>query len=108
MADIIQDAKQLLDGATPAPWEVRTYNIGGAIYGIGEIEPGYGGGDPLDCADKDAYLAAAAPELAQELAEETWEYGVEYKYLTNRGAEWQLDPSTGWHKDCRAAERAAR
>ena len=48
------------------------------------------------------------PELAQALDEETWEYGVEYKYLTNRGAEWRLDPSAGWHKAYRAAERAAR
>ena len=36
-----------------------------------------------------------------------WEYGVEYKYLTNRGAEWQLDPNAGWHKAYRAAERVA-
>ena len=43
-----------------------------------------------------------------EPSEETWEYGVEYKYLTNRGAEWRLDPSAGWHKAYRAAERAAR
>ena len=46
--------------------------------------------------------------LAQALAEETYGYGVEYKYLTNRGAEWRLDPSAGWHKTYRAAERAAR
>ena len=50
---------------------------------------------------------AAAPELAQALAEETYEYGVEYKYLTNRGAEWRLDPDVGWHKTYRDAERAA-
>ena len=50
---------------------------------------------------------AAAPELAQALAEETYEYGVEYKYLTNRGAEWRLDPGVGWHKTYRDAERAA-
>ena len=43
-----------------------------------------------------------------EPSEETWEYGVEYKYLTNRGTEWRLDPSAGWHKAYRAAERAAR
>ena len=36
-----------------------------------------------------------------------WEYGVEYKYLTNRGAEWRLDPGVGWHKTYRDAERAA-
>ena len=77
MSNIIANAKRLLAGATPAPWEVHTYDIGGAIYGIGNIEPGYGGGDPLDCVDKDAYLAATAPELAQALAEETYFYGVQ-------------------------------
>ena len=64
-------------------------------------------------ADNEAYVTALeaagllAPELAQALAEETWEYGVEYKYLTNRGAEWRLGPGAGWHKTYRDAERAA-
>ena len=54
-----------------------------------------------------AWTPDGEPELAQALAEETWEYGVEYKYLTNRGAEWRLDPGVGWHKTYRDAERAA-
>ena len=54
-----------------------------------------------------AHVFAAAPEFAQALAEETYEYGVEYKYLTNRGAEWRLDPDVGWHKTYRDAEHAA-
>ena len=69
--------------------------------------------DPLErayCAALDAETARGKAEQAYEqaLAEETWEYGVEYKYLTNRGAEWRLDPGVGWHKAYRAAERAAR
>ena len=36
-----------------------------------------------------------------------WEYGVEYKYLTNRGAEWRLDADTGWYETYRSAEQAA-
>ena len=68
--------------------------------------------DPLDRAYHamlDAAVAMGKAERAYEqaLAEETYEYGVEYKYLTNRGVEWQLDPSVGWHKAYRAAERAA-
>ena len=54
-----------------------------------------------------AWTPDGEPELAQALDEETWEYGVEYKYLTNRGAEWRPDPSAGWHETYRAAERAA-
>ena len=54
-----------------------------------------------------AWTPDGEPELAQALAEETYEYGVEYKYLTNHGAEWRLDPDVGWHETYRAAERAA-
>ena len=69
--------------------------------------------DPLErayYAMLDAAIAMGKAEQAYEqaLAEETWEYGVEYKYLTNSGAEWRLDPRAGWHKAYRAAERAAR
>ena len=69
--------------------------------------------DPLERAHDAALDAETAKRKAEQayeqaLAEETWEYGVEYKYLTNRGAEWRLDPSAGWHKAYRAAERAAR
>ena len=68
--------------------------------------------DPLERAHDamlDAETARGKAEQAyeQEAAEETWEYGVEYKYLTNRGAEWRLDPGVGWHKTYRDAERAA-
>ena len=68
--------------------------------------------DPLErahCAALDAETARGKAEqtYARALAEETYEYGVEYKYLTNRGAEWRLDPGVGWHKTYRDAERAA-
>ena len=105
MTDIIQDAKQLLDAATRGPWVVYTRSFG-VIDAIGPIERDLTEG--LDVDSGSAELAAAAPELAEALAEETYEYGVEYKYLTNRGAEWRLDPDVGWHKTYRDAERAAR
>ena len=119
MTDIIKDAKRLLDGATPGPWEL----INGEIHQIQHtpeqctsircdhrwpvLSESWGESAAVVAEDEDLALMAAVPEMAQALAEETWEYGVEYKYLTNRGAEWRLDPSAGWHKAYRAAERAA-
>ena len=120
MTDIIKDAQRLLDGATPGPWEL----INGEIHQIQHtpeqctsircdhrwpvLSESWGESAAVVAEDEDLALMAAVPEMAQALAEETWEYGVEYKYLTNRGAEWRLDPSAGWHKAYRAAERAAR
>ena len=119
MTDIIKDAKRLLDGATPGPWEL----INGEIHQTQHtpeqctsircdhrwpvLSESWGESAAVVAEDEDLALMAAVPEMAQALAEETWEYGVEYKYLTNRGAEWRLDPSAGWHKAYRAAERAA-
>lgn len=115
MSDIIQDAKQLLDGATPGPWVISgefdpEYP---ELQGAPQLENGllevpiishniYG-----DFFPEDGDLIAKSWTNARALAEETWEYGVEYKYLTNRGAEWRLDPGVGWHKTYRDAERAA-
>ena len=119
MTDIIKDAKRLLDGATPGPWEL----INGEIHQIQHtpeqctsircdhrwpvLSESWGESAAVVAEDEDLALMAAVPEMAQALAEETWEYGVEYKYLTNRGAEWRLDPGVGWHKTYRDAERAA-
>ena len=107
MTDIIKGAKNLLEGATPAPWKVYAWerHPDSDVYVAGhDLAPVTGDGwiKPADGA-----LIAAAPELAQALSEETYEYGVEYKYLTDRGAEWRLDPDVGWHKTYRGAERAA-
>ena len=102
MSDIIKDAKQLLDGATPGPWKFEEST--GYEYPAG---PEWG---PMmtelehSVQDKDGYhlfgayndyrmieapgnlpLAAAAPELAQALAEETYEYS----YQELRGDEWE-------------------
>ena len=114
MNDIVKDAKRLLEGATLGPWEwigydlEQTFDAGGAIVMEATCEnPHLGGVVNVEITPEDERLIAAAPELAQALAEETWEYGVEYKYLTNRGAEWRLDPGVGWHKTYRDAERAA-
>ena len=70
-------ARKLLDGATPGPWEalfdneaIETdkstvlYNTDGAVEWGRNIE-------------HDVPLAAAAPDLAQTIAGMRWEYGVE-------------------------------
>ena len=70
MSDIIQDAKKLLDGATPGPWEVDIDGL--EVYSTVD-------GDAVAHAQtpSDADLIAAAPENAQALAEETWEYSFQ-------------------------------
>ena len=79
MSDIIKDAKKLLDGATPGPWEVDIDGL--EVYSTVD-------GDAVAHAQtpSDAGLIAAAPENAQALAEETWEYIVQVK----RGGQWRF------------------
>ena len=84
MSDIIKDAKQLLDGATPGPWEwigydlEQTFEAGGAIVMDATCEnPHLGGVVNVEITPEDERLIAAAPELAQALAEETWEYSFQ-------------------------------
>ena len=82
MTDIIQDAKRLLDGATPGPWITGGKDESGNIY-IGN--PSEYGNLVATSGICDADLIAAAPELAQALAEETWEY----TYHIKRQGEWE-------------------
>ena len=85
MSDIIQHAKDLLEGADPNPWIVSRRSFG-VIDAIGPIER-----DPTEGLDVDsgsAELAAASLEMAQELAKETWEYAVQVK--PTESEEWRL------------------
>src|SRR5699024_6739302 len=85
MSDIIKGAKQLLEGATPGPWRLDDSFDPGypALHGAPQEENGIirtpilsdDISDDFDPGDAD--LIAAAPELAQALAEETWEYTQE-------------------------------
>ena len=84
MSDVIANAKQLLDGATPGPWEwigydlEQTFEAGGAIVMDTTCEnPHLGGVVNVEITPEDERLIAAAPELAQALAEETYFYGVQ-------------------------------
>ena len=89
MSDIIQDAKKLLDGATPGPWEL----YGGEIHQIQHtpeqctsfrcdhrwpvLSESWGESAAVAAEYEDLALMAAAPEMAQALAEETYFYGVQ-------------------------------
>ena len=89
MSDIIANAKQLLDGATPAPWEL----YGGEIHQIQHapeqctsfrcdhrwpvLSESWGESAAVAAADEDLALMAAVPELAQALADETYEYQIQ-------------------------------
>ena len=102
MSDIIANARQLLDGATPAPWE--HYND----HGIVSLASG---DTPIatDLNAWDADLIAAAPELAQALAEETWEYSY---HIQNTIGMWEHptpragDPERWWDTRGEAEESA--
>ena len=86
MSDIIKDAKQLLEGATPGPWEVDVDGL--EVYSTVD-------GDAVAHAQapNDAECIAAAPEFAQALAEETWEYSAQAK----RGEEWETCTNSETH-----------
>ena len=97
MTDIIKDAQRLLDGATPGPWEL----INGEIHQIQHtpeqctsfrcdhrwpvLSENWGENPGVAAADEDLTLMAAAPELAQALAEETYEYTQEIYF----NGKWQ-------------------
>lgn len=101
MNDIIKDAKQLLEGATLGPWEwigydlEQTFDAGGAIVMEATCEnPHLGGVVNVEITPEDERLIAAAPELAQALAEEEYQYGVTYIGVKHGGhhVEW-VEPS---------------
>lgn len=102
MSNVIKDAKQLLDGATPAPWEwvgydlEQTFDAGGAIVMEATCEnPHLGGVVNVEITPEDERLIAAAPELAQALAEEEWQYGVTYIGVKHGGHHIEWVESTG-------------
>lgn len=88
MTDIIQDAKRLLEGTTPAPWEPHAdhpkclVNLE-TLFAVAVVpESDVQGSED----ESNRNLIAVAPELAQALAEETWEYIVQVK----RADQWQF------------------
>ena len=101
MSDIVKDAKQLLEGATLGPCEwigydlEQTLDAGGAIVMEATCENLHlGGVVNVEITPEDERLIAAAPELAQALAEETWEYSVQIKDHTG---EWETATNSESH-----------
>ena len=107
MTDIIQDAKKLLDGATPAPWEWVGYSLESEHGMVLDFQcvTAFGQSGALrevEVTPEDEELIAAAPELAQALSEEEWQYGVTYTGLNHGGQHIQWVESTGddeWDKE---------
>lgn len=107
MTDIIANAKQLLDRATPARWEWVGYSLEsehGMVLDFQCVtEFGMNGATrEVEVTPEDEVLIAAAPELAQALAEEKYQYGVTYTGLNHGGQHFQWVESTGdteWDKE---------
>lgn len=109
-------ALELLDGATPGPWR--------ALHDQWEDEDGtpcedfyvLGGPDGIlytEDFDPDTHnpvantaLAAAAPDLAQTIAEMRWEYGVEQATGTTQW--FRSRPMAEAHAEVRGAFRLVR
>lgn len=106
-------ARALLDGATPGPWDVHTdpddpdgtfiYDDTGNMCIA--VEPA-----GSDYREADLALAAAAPDLAQTIAGMRWEWAVEvqegskwfnvYSWRESLDdAEWDLMKHKGWSPD---------
>ena len=113
MSDIIKDAKQLLDGATPAPWEWVSYSLESEHGMVLDFQcvTAFGQSGALrevEVTPEDEDLIAAAPKLAQALVEETYEYAVQAK----TGSRWEYKQDgffrDAWFSELRKAKAGAR
>ena len=113
MSDIIKDAKQLLDGATPAPWEWVGYSLEAESSMVLDFQcvTAFGQSGALrevEVTPEDEDLIAAAPKLAQALVEETYEYAVQAK----TGSRWEYEQDgffrDAWFSELRKAKAGAR
>ena len=116
MSDIIANAKQLLDGATPGPWVINGEFDPECpeLQGAPQLENGllkvpiishdiYG-----DFFPEDGDLIAKSWTNARALAEETWEYAVQAK----TGSKWEYMQDgffrDAWFSELRKAKAGAR
>ena len=103
MSDIIKDAKRLLGLVTPGRWltadsDIIAEDSNRFIATVSE----YSGLDEPSEEYANVQLIAAAPELAQALAEEEYQYGVTYIGVKHGGHHVEWVESTGdteWDKD---------
>jgi hypothetical protein len=79
-------ARELLDGATPGPWWIHP------AYGTVEPDVISGEGFRFVATDEDLNLSAKAPDLAQTIAGMTEVWGVEEQ--ADDGGWWRI---TTWH-----------
>ena len=109
MSDVIANAKQLLEGVTSGKWRAADSDIiaedsNRFIATVSE----YSGLDEPSEEYANVQLIAAAPELAQALAEETWEYAVQAK----AGSKWEYMQDgffrDAWFSELRKAKAGAR
>ena len=109
MGDVIKDAKQRLEGVAPGKWRAADSDIiaEGSNRFIATVSE-YSGLDEPSEEYANVQLIAAAPELAQALAEETWEYSFQIKYAdgweTASNSVTEIDE---WWPDKSDAEQAA-
>ena len=95
MGDVIKGAKRLLEGVTPGKWRAADSDIiaedgNRFIATVSE----YSGLDEASEEYANAQIIAAAPELAQALAEETYEY----TYHIKRQGEWEPTRNMETHR----------
>ena len=103
MSDVIANAQQLLEGVTSGEWQAADSDIiaedsNRFIATVSE----YSGLDEPSEEYANAQLIASAPELAQALAEETYEYGVTYTGVKHGGHHIEWVEPTGdaeWDKE---------
>ena len=109
MSDIVKDAKRLLEGVTSGKWRAADSDIIAEDSNrfIATVSEYSGLDEPSEeCAN--VQLIAAAPELAQALAEETYEYAVQAK----TGSRWEYKQDgffrDAWFSELRKAKAGAR
>ncbi|WP_291475715.1 hypothetical protein [Corynebacterium sp.] len=73
-----EQARALLDGATPGPWTMHRYVPEDFIRVTGQDLKDIAANGVVE--DGDARIIAAAPDLAQTIAKQTWEWGVQDAY----------------------------
>ena len=109
MSDIIADTQHLLERVTPGEWQAADSDIIAVdsnkfIATVSE----YSGLDEPSEEYANVQIIAAAPELAQALSEETWEYAVQAK----TGSRWECNQDgffrDAWFSELRKAKAGAR
>lgn len=93
-------ARELLDGATPGPWWIHP------AYGTVEPDVISGEGCRFVATDEDLNLSAKAPGMAQTIAGMRWEYGVEQATGTTQW--FRSRPMAEAHAEVRGAFRLVR